>query len=216
MEIILISKNQGVIQMSKSFICNLTRCAALVLPVFLLSAQPILASEGESVNSPVRTKQQSIFESSLGVTVSKPSKEQGARLCVQTKKTNPQSSQSGVQGEQACQTILKTKPQGSQPTTENNNLVQPQSGRRGFVYFNLINRTSVSLVRLFVEGSGSEQPIEVNLLGGYLLPGEIQRITVTGYNTCYYNLGLIYADEDSYIRTNVNLCSIQNYILYEE
>lgn len=60
--------------MSKSFICNLTRCAALVLPVFLLSAQPILAFEGESVNSPGINKQQPAPENVLRITISKPNK----------------------------------------------------------------------------------------------------------------------------------------------
>ncbi len=37
--------------MSQSFIRNWIGCVALVLPVFLLSAHPLLASEGKTVNS---------------------------------------------------------------------------------------------------------------------------------------------------------------------
>lgn len=194
--------------MSQSFIRNLSLCATFVLPAFLLSVQPTLASESKGVNNTLTTQQQSIFTNSLRIDVSKPSKYQDNTSCV-NEGTNT-----------SCQTILKTKPQGSQRTTPtnvkptNNNLVQPLAGRRGNVFFNLINLTSVRLIGLFIRPSGSDQVVEVNLVGGDLIPGETQRITIR-YNTCFYDIGFAFADGENIVRNNANLCSIGNYYLRE-
>ncbi|NJL10598.1 MAG: hypothetical protein HC908_11720 [Calothrix sp. SM1_7_51] len=195
--------------MSLSLIRNLTSCAALVLPLFLLSVQPTLASENKDASNTRTTTQQSMFTNSLRITVSKPINEQGAGLCMKETDTT-------------CQRIQKTRPQNSQSTTRNstkpaeNNLVELQSGRPGNVFFNLINGTSVTLIGLFIQASGSNQPVEINLFGGDLVPGEVQRISVRGVRTCFYDLGFAYADGDSHIATNVNLCSMRNYTLYEQ
>jgi hypothetical protein len=195
--------------MSQHLIRKLTNCAALVLPLFLLSVQPTLASENEGASNTRTTTQQSIFTNALRVTVSKPSNKQGVAPCMKETDTT-------------CQRIQKDRPQSSQSTTQNslkpadNNLLQLQSGRPGNVFFNLINRTSVTLIGLFIQASGTDQPIEINLFGGDLVPGEIQRISVRGPRTCFYDLGLVYADGDSYVVTNVNLCGIRDYVLYEQ
>jgi hypothetical protein len=159
--------------MSQIIIGKLIRCVALALPVFLLSVQPMLASENNSVSSPGVQKQQPAPENVLRVTVSKPD---------------------------------ELKP-------ANNTFVQPQAGNRNYVYFNLVNRSSVIFTELYMRPSGTSTLIYFNFIGGNLIPGEIQTVTLTNYNTCYYDILVRNSNGDQIVDDGINFCKINNYIL---
>ena len=157
--------------MSQSYIRNLTCCAALVLPLFLLSAQPMLASEANSVNSSKIKKQQPAPENVLKVFISKPN---------------------------------DSKP-------DNDKLVQPQAGNRNYVYFNIVNRSSITFTELYLRISGTSRWTYFNFVGESLEPGAIQTIQLTGNDTCRYDILLRNSYGDGIRNDNVNFCRIDNY-----
>jgi hypothetical protein len=159
--------------MSQSFIRNLTRCAVLVLPLFLLSAQPMLASEANSVNSSSLKKQQPAPTNVLEVIISKPD---------------------------------KSKPGDGK-------LVQPQSGNRNYVFFNIVNRSSTTFTETYMRPSGTSTWIYFSFIGGSLVPGETQTARIRGQNTCYYDILIRNSYGDEHENYAINFCRFANYII---
>ncbi|MGB3638506.1 MAG: hypothetical protein WBA39_13165 [Rivularia sp. (in: cyanobacteria)] len=179
--------------------------AALVLPIILLSVQPSFASEDKKVEAmsdikkSVESKNSMVEKQSIGNSTQS--------------KAEPVNTDF-VRDIASGMRIEKTKSQSSSTSDKSNNqeLVQPQSGVRGFVFFDLINRSDSTLIRFYASPSYRSN-WGPDILPGVLRPGYKRQITLTD-NTCIYDVRSILSDGGVLKDFNVNLCNIDSLSAY--
>lgn len=72
-------------------------------------------------------------------------------------------------------------------------------------YVDITNNTGYTIVYMHVS-PGSSKSWEEDVLGNdVLMDGDTQRVTLTGYNSPYFDVRLIDEDEDSYTFWNVDV-----------
>lgn len=176
--------------MSQTFIRRLFG-AALVLPVILLAAQPSFASDDKKVEAVGNIKQSS--ES------------------VESEKNNllEHSAEGAPILEIENQNLKITPVIGVESTNED--LVEPKSGNPNYVYFNLTNRTGSTITSLYVLPYGGRY---VTKLSGPSIPsGRSTTVTLRGYGTCVFRLGVQFANGRRIAGQYVNFCRYRNYYI---
>ena len=83
--------------------------------------------------------------------------------------------------------------------------------------FQLINKSSASLVEFYVSHSGTEE-WEDNLLDGAYLPsGNVVSVVIgDGRTTCVYDISGTFSDGEEFSDYELDLCDLGEYTFYDE